>query len=77
MKKHKTIDEYIDNGWADFPEGRVTDRMIYEFVKKHSTIWDRLNPKKMFYMTIISQGMLYPEYLQQPKKKDWKFFKDY
>ena len=74
----KNIDKILKNGCADFgKEGKVTDYEIYKFVMKHSSFWDRLNPKKMVEMTITSQLMLYPEYLSQPKKKNWKFFKDF
>lgn len=70
--------DIIGNGYAEFvkEDVKVYDKDIYNLIVRHSSILDRLNPKKMFRMTMIAQGMLYPKQIEQPSKKNWKFFKD-
>ena len=52
--KHKTLQSYID-----YPgKGIITDKDVYEEVKKHSTIKDRIDPRKMVEMTLAAQCIL-------------------
>ena len=46
-------------GYADFGEGKViTDEAVYDFVKKHTRLIDRLNPKKMLALTLYGFSLM-------------------
>ena len=55
----------------------VSEDDIYRFVKLHSRLIDRLNPKKVYAMTAVMRDMFN---IDEPKirdllfRDDWKFF---
>lgn len=61
--------------WSDFSKSggpKVYNNEVTEMVKKHSTIWDRLNPGKMVDMTFMSFDILNGS-VDEPEKENWKF----
>lgn len=64
---------YKLTGYADFKDRRVYDEDIYRHMVKHSNFLDRLNPKKVIEMAIISFDILNGS-LEEPKEKNWKYF---
>lgn len=61
------------DGWADYPGvGKITDRQVAAFVKKHTHWWDRLDYHFMCDCAQAAFGML-AKYIEEPKKKNWKF----
>ena len=66
---------YKLKNWAKFEDGLVVyDKDVYAFIKKHSTIIDRLNPKKMIDMYNIAFDMLSGS-VSMPKEKKWHLLK--
>jgi len=63
-------------GFIDYPGvGKITDKHVYEVVKKHSRCIDRLNPKKMTEMSLLSQSILMNLYKNiDPKDMSWTFY---
>lgn len=68
--------KYELTNYADFPDVRVTDEAVYQFVVKHSRLIDRMNHRKMVEMTFYAFSILSGS-LEKPRgfSKDWKFFK--
>lgn len=60
-------------GYADFGDLKITDQQIYDFVKKHTRLIDRLNPKKMLALTLYGFSLLADE---KATDKD-AYIKDY
>lgn len=68
--------KYKLEGWIDYPEvGKITDEDVYQTVKKHSRLVDRLNPRKMLEMSFYAQVILMkvdePDDVNNP---NWKFY---
>ena len=63
-------------GCIDYPGvGRITDRDVYELVKKHSSFIERLDPRKMTEMTLLGQCVLM-KVIEPPKDPNWRFYKN-
>ena len=67
---------YKLENYAKFEDGLVVyDKDVYEFIKKHSTLLERLNPKKMIDMYTLAFGMLSGS-IEIPKVKGkWRLLK--
>lgn len=49
-------------GEATFADGRViTDQQVYDYIKEHTRLIDRLNPKKMLALTLYGFAKLADE----------------
>ena len=65
---------YKLSGWADFGDGLiVTDEDVYQYVKKHSRLIDRLNHRKMVEMTFWAFDIL-SKSVEEPVDGNWKFY---
>ena len=63
------------DGYIDYPGvGLITDRDVYELVKKHSSFIERLDPRKMTEMTLLGQCVLM-KVIDPPKNSNWRFYK--
>ena len=63
------------DGCAIFEDGTViTDEAVYRYVKKHSTLLDRLNSRKMVEMTFWAFDILCGSIEPPCKAKDWTFY---
>ena len=61
-------------GYAKFEDGTiVTDEDIFQMVKKHSRLIDRLNPRKMIEMTFEAFNILNGSVEVDSPKENWKF----
>lgn len=58
-KKHKTI----------------TDEAVYEIIKRHSRLIDRLNPKKMFEMAVTAEAFAANDELKRIDNDSFRFYK--
>lgn len=59
--------------WADYPGvGKITDRAVYEHMKKHTHWFDRLNPRLVCHYSLASQLHLM-KVLEDPKDPNWKY----
>lgn len=67
FKKHKL------NGYATFSDRIVYDEDIYQYVRKHSRLVDRLNGRKMIEMAIMAFDILNGS-LIAPNRRGWKFY---
>ena len=67
--------KYNSDIYSDFASSggpKVYNNEVTEMVKKHSTIWDRLNPGKMVDMVFMAFDILNGS-VEKPKKENWKF----
>ena len=59
----------------------ITDEEVFVFVKKHSNLIDRLDPRKMVEMSIWAQTMLLQPHDNwngvEPNDDSWKFYPDF
>lgn len=63
--------------WVDYPDRpRFTYWDVYKLVKAHSTIWQRLDPRKMIFMTVYAWDM-FVGLDEIPKEKNWNFIKKF
>lgn len=67
---------YKLEGYIDYPGvGIIKDEDVYQVIKKHSRLVDRLNPRKMLEMSFYAQAILMkvaePDDANNPK---WKFY---
>ena len=61
-------------GYREYRDGKRTyDEDVYKLIKKHSRIIDRINPRKMIYMSEIAWAIL-DEAILEPDNPNWKFF---
>ena len=68
-------ERYGDN-WADYPGvGKVYDKDVANFAKRHLRLIDRLDVRKVTEAAIMSQDILFGLFTEDelPKKKNWKF----
>ena len=66
---------YKLEGYAKFDDELVVyDKDVYEFIKKHSTLLERLNPKKMIDMYTLAFAMLSGS-IEKPKEGKWRLLK--
>lgn len=49
-------------GYAIYEGNRIEDENVYQFIKKHSRLIDRLNPRKMTEMAIYGELVLFGVY---------------
>lgn len=71
MMKHKLT------GYINYPgKGIITDEDVYQCLRKHSRLIDRLNPRKMVEMTLFSQNFLMGLFVTDGWDKDgnWTFY---
>lgn len=70
------LKRYKMEGYIDYPGvGRITDEDVLNLVKRHSRLIDRLNPRKMTEMVLLSQCILMGVFDDKnPKDLSWKFF---
>ncbi len=66
------------HGEVDYPEkGIISDEEVWQLVKKHSRLIDRLSNRKMVEMTIAAQHILFGIYETEgwyAKQDDWTFY---
>lgn len=60
-------------GWAKFSDRVVYDEQVWQFVKKHSRLIDRMSGRKMVEMAFLAFSMLSGS-VEIPKGKHWKFY---
>lgn len=53
----------------------ISDESIYKIIKQHSRLIDRLNPRKMLFMTIYTTCMISDEKLEEATHGNYRFFK--
>ena len=55
--------KHVMTGECDYPgKGIITDEQVWQLVKKHSRLTDRINSRKMVEMTIAAQLILFGIY---------------
>lgn len=74
---HLVFDSSFEyGGYVDYPDvGRIYDKDVYYFIKMHSRLIDRINPKKMTEMSLLGQTILmgvFPEI--NPNDTTWQFY---
>ena len=67
MKKLTGYRRYRDSGKT------VYDEDVYQLIKKHSRLIDRLNPRKMIEMFETASAMM-DDAVLEPEQKDWMFY---
>ena len=45
---------------------------VYKLIKAHSTIWQRLDPRKMLFMSVYAWD-IFAGLEEVPKEKNWNF----
>ena len=77
-KKTKLFKKHELTGWIDYPgKGIITDEMVYQLIKKHSRLIDRMNNRKMVEMSIAAQLILMGVYESEKwfsDDTDWRFY---
>lgn len=69
----KWFKDRYSTGWADYPGvGKVTDKMIADYVRRHTHWWDRLDYHKVSDASQTAFLMLVGS-VEVPKKKRWFF----
>ena len=67
----------LEDMWVDYPgRDRFTYGDVYRLIKEHSTILDRLNPKKVIFMAVYAFDIL-SGIQNEPKKKNWSFIDEF
>ena len=63
-------------GYIDYPDvGRIYDADVYQLIKDHSRLIDRLSSRKMTEMSLLGQCVLMRIFDNvDPKDKSWKFY---
>ena len=65
-------------GYIDYPGvGEITDEQVYQLIKKHSRLIDRLSPRKMVEMAIGGQLILcgiFEDNGWYANQNDWMFY---
>ena len=65
-------------GRCDYPgRGTITDEQVWQWVKNHSRLIDRISRRKMVEMTIAAQLILFGIYENEgwyADQKDWTFY---
>jgi len=68
------IKKELEENYALFEGiGKIYDEDVYQHVKRHSRLIDRINPRKMVLMTFYSFDFLNHS-LDEPKNKNFKYF---
>ena len=66
--------------YSDYPGvGRIYDADVGRYAFKHLRIRDRFDPEKVGNAVLLSQSIMFGLITEDelPKKKNWKFFRDY
>lgn len=67
----------LEDMWVDYPgRERFTYMDIYNLIKAHSTILDRLNPAKVIFMAVYAFDIL-SGIQEEPTKKNWSFIEEF
>lgn len=62
-------------GYADYPGvGKVTDEKIWQMIRKHSRLIDRMDSRKMVEMTQIGFMILCQILPINPSESGWMFY---
>lgn len=62
-------------GYADYPGvGRVTDEKIFQMIKKHSRLRDRMDGRKMVEMSQVGFAILCRVIHINPDEEGWMFY---
>ena len=73
------VGDWSKETYADFGDGRdrVYDHQVASYTKKHLSLLDRLNLRKVVAASMYSFGILSGS-VEEPNigKKNWKYFKD-
>ena len=78
--KEEKMKKWWNDTYADYPEvGKIYDADVGEFAFKHLRLRDRLNPRKVGAAVITSQEIFMKIVREDelPRKKNWKFFRDF
>ena len=60
--------------WIDYPGvGKITDRQVWEHVRKHTRWFDFLNPRLIVHYALASQNHLMGVYEEEPNNPNWKY----
>lgn len=73
------VGDWSKDTYADFGGtiGKVYDHQIASYTKKHMSLLDRLNLRKVVAASMYSFGILSGSIEEpNPGKKNWKYFKD-
>lgn len=73
--------KYELEGWIDYPKDngtvKISDEQVWQLVKKHSRLIDRMSRRKMIEMSISGQLILMGIYESEgwyAKDTDWMFY---
>lgn len=77
MTVKKTKKSRYSDGFCTFQDGlKVTDKQVAKYVKDHTTFWQRLDYHLMCDYAALAFNILCKA-VDPPKKKNWKFGKDF
>lgn len=68
---------YKLDGYIDYPGvGIIKDEDVYQVIRKHSRLIDRLSPRKLVEMTFLAQAYLMKIFEPDDAKTNpkWKFY---
>lgn len=73
----RTATKVLKDMWVDYPERpRFTYWDVYKLIMDHSTLGDRLDPKKMVIMSVIAFD-IFIGIQEMPKKKKWNMLEEF
>lgn len=74
MRKVLKDEMELKEQWFTFEGvGTITMEDVYQLIKKHSRLIDRINPRKMIKMTFDAFDILNKS-IKEPNDETWKFF---
>lgn len=63
-----------DENWIDYPgTGKITDRDVWNHVRKHTRWFDFLNPRLIVHYALMSQMYLMGDVLEEKSDPNWKY----
>ena len=63
------------DGYINYPgKGIISDRMVYNFIKEHSRLIDRMIPSRVTEMSLLGQCILMGVMDTDPNDQTWKFY---
>lgn len=62
-------------GYIDYPgKGKIYDKDVWELIKKHSRLVDRMSSTKMVEMSLLGQCILMGVIDKDPDDLTWRFY---
>ena len=67
----------LEDMWVEYPgKPRFSFWDVYKLIKKHSTLLDRLDPRKMVFMSVKAFD-IFTGLEKMPSKKNWNFIEEF